>query len=160
MIPDNLNPKTTIFPTFNCFNDSMEFIDHVARECPEKVNNLTLVHAICLSENGREYAHGWIEDTKWNVVIFCGIYMDQKVYLAAPFESYFSTYKVKESTRYTMREALKENLRTVHFGPWKGKYQALCGDKGERIVLGGGFMNNVSFIGSLPHATTNETKEE
>lgn len=158
MIPEQLDPKTTLYPTFECFTDSMEFIDHIAKMCPEIVHRLTLVHGICLSENGREFAHAWCEDKEYGVVIFSGIYMGETVYLAAPFENYFKVFKVKESTRYTVMEAVKNNLGTVHFGPWEEKYGALCGNRGEQIMLGGGYMEKVTLIGSIDK-TTKETKK-
>jgi hypothetical protein len=150
MTLDGHDQKTTIFPTFNCFTDAMEFVEHVGLRLPEKVKDITLVHAICIaSEGGREYAHGWVEDSDEKEAIFCGIYMDTKYYFAAPFENFFETFKVKESTRYSVSEAVKENLRTFNFGPWEDKYKALCAN-GERTVLGGGYMTNVRFIGRIP----------
>lgn len=154
----NPDPKTTIFPTFECFTDAMEFIDVIARENPEKIKNTTLVHAICVTDEGREYAHGWVEDSHLEAVIFCGIWMGAKTYFAAPFKEFFKTYRVKESTRYTVEEAVKMNLRTVHLGPWEEKYSALCGN-GEQTILGGGHMEKVSMIGSLPFATAPTPKQ-
>jgi hypothetical protein len=149
---EGTNPATTLYPTFECFTDAMEFIDIVVREYPEKINNTTLVHAICVTEEGREYAHGWVEDSQLKAVIFAGIWMGAKTYFAAPFEEFFKTYRVKESTRYTIEEAMKMNLKTVSYGPWEDKYDALCGD-GEQTILGGGHIEKVSIIGSLPFAT-------
>jgi len=151
MNTDSHDPKTTIFPTYDCFTDSMEFIDHIARNCPEAIDQMILVHAICISSNeGREYAHSWVEDTKSEAAIFCGIFMDQKTYLAAPLVEFFKTYTVKESTRYTVMEAINENLRTVNYGPWEEKYIALCGFKGAHVVLGGGYMEKIVQVGVLP----------
>lgn len=147
---EQCDPRRTIFPTFQCFNDSMEFIDHIAGECPELMDTMVLVHGICLSDGGREFVHAWVEDIKNKMAIFCGIYMGERVYLAAPLENFFAGYTVKEATRYTVMEAMQNNLRTVHFGPWEKKYDALCFDGQSERVLGGGQMEKVVILGSLP----------
>jgi len=154
------NPLTTIFPTFQCFNDSMEFIDHVFRLCPEKIDDVVLVHAICVSTNGREFAHSWVEDTKDQLAIFSGVFMGDKIYFAAPLEEFLKTYAVKESTRYTPEEALQNNLRTINYGPWEEKYEALCGAPREHLVMGGGHMQRVIQIGALPKSNKPTTKGE
>lgn len=158
--PATADPRTTVFPTFDCFTDAMELIAYIAREQPDLINDITLVHAICLpSENDREYAHAWVEDNNTKMAIFCGIYMDEKIYLTAPLKDFLETYNVKESTRYTVDEAMKENLRTVSYGPWEKKYDALCTNKDEKVILGGGYMRNVRIVGSIPNTTTKNTKE-
>jgi hypothetical protein len=158
MTLDGHDPKTTIFPTFECFSDGMEFIDHIARLCPEKINDISLVHAICTADDGTEYSHGWVEDGKQEICIFCGVYMDEKIYFAARFEDFFKGYKVKEFTRYSVWEALQNNVRTINYGPWEEKYIALCGKGGT--IVGGGMMQNVGVIGSLPKPTTEKGKQE
>ena len=35
--------------------------------------------------------------------------------------------RVVDRTRYTVSDAWRENYRTGHYGPWKLKYQRLCG---------------------------------
>lgn len=152
-----MNPATTIYPTFECFTDAMEFIDAMAR-LPETHDYISLVHGICVTEEGREYAHAWVEDSNARIAIFCGIWMGTKVYFSAPLEEFFKTYAVKESTRYTIAEAVMKNLETVHFGPWEEKYGALCGE-GEQTILGGGYMEKVAMIGKLPFATTPTSKQ-
>lgn len=162
MTTEGYDPKTTIYPTFDCFTDAMDFLDHVAREDPEVAERVVLVHAVCISDCGREFAHAWIEDTKHSMAIFCGIYMDQKIYLAAPLANFYIGYTVKESTRYTVKEAIEENLRTFNFGPWEEKYITLCnkGEKGMDRVLGGGYMENVVQIGVLPKHEKQTNKED
>lgn len=157
MDPSKMDPKTTIFPTFECFTEALELVAYLSR-IPDVINYITLVHGICLAENGREFAHAWVEDSNDETVIFCGVYMGKKVYLSAPFKNYFETFKVKETTRYTVPEALWRNLETVSYGPWEDKYKALCGN-GEQTILGGGHMEGVSMIGSLPFATTPTPKQ-
>lgn len=158
--PETADPKTTIFPTFDCFTDAMEFVSYIVREQPDLINDIILVHAICLpSENDREYAHAWVEDNKTKMAIFCGIYMDEKVYLTAPLKDFLETYHVKESTRYTVHEALKQNLKTTHYGPWEDKYNALCNDTDEHLVLGGGHMSGVSMLGTIPALNSKQKHE-
>jgi hypothetical protein len=57
-------------------------------------------------------------------------------------------------------EAVKHNLRTVNYGPWEKQYIALCGPKGARVVLGGGFMQKVVQVGVLPIHEKPTTKGE
>jgi hypothetical protein len=150
------DPRTTIYPTFDCFTDAMEFIAAMVG-LPEIHDFITLVHGICVTEEQKEYAHAWIEDSNAKIVIFCGIWMGAKTYFAAPFEEYFKTYQVKESTRYTIAEAMKMNLKTVSYGPWEEKYDALCGSS-EQTILGSGHMENVSLIGN-PTPTPKQLKK-
>jgi hypothetical protein len=128
----------------------MEFIDHIARKAPELADIMFLVHAVCISGGGQEFTHAWVEDTLNKMCIFCGVYMGKKNYFAAPMENFFKGYTVKESTRYTVAEAMAENLRTIHFGPWEKKYDDLCGTKGSHTILGGGQMEKVIHLGALP----------
>jgi hypothetical protein len=67
---DKMDENTTLFPTFKCFDDAMEFIDHIARNCKDIAERIYLVHAICVTEEGEEYAHAWVEDMEQDVAIF------------------------------------------------------------------------------------------
>jgi hypothetical protein len=49
-----------------------------------------------------------------------------KVYVRAERAEYYAEGRVEKVTRYTPREALRENIRTGHFGPWEDEYRALC----------------------------------
>jgi hypothetical protein len=91
--------------------------------------------------------------------IFCGFYMGGKNYFAAPMENFFKGYTVKKSTRYTVEEAMRENLRTGHFGPWEKKYDDLCGPKGANKILGGGQMEKVIHLGALPESQNNQKQK-
>jgi hypothetical protein len=59
-----------------------------------------------------------------------GIYESERIFYAQDRAEFFKRMRVQESTRYTVREAVAENYRTNHYGPWVEKYAALCRKEG------------------------------
>lgn len=116
-----------IYPTNTCFDDSMELLEYSTTPNNDKINpnTLLLVHGIMISVTNVEYSHGWIEDDGycWDA----GIVLDEKIYYRTPMLLYYEKRKVKETTKYTLEEALAENLKYETFGPWVQKYRDLCG---------------------------------
>lgn len=119
-----------LLPTHKCFDDSLELLEKLAKEDPSicHTNEFLLVHSICISPDGTEYAHAWVEWTKRKLVMFAGIMNNEFSYYMAPIEDYYKEFKVKETTKYTIREAVVENLKHENYGPWIDKYTKLCGN--------------------------------
>jgi hypothetical protein len=65
-------PNNTLYPTYHCFDDALEFLDYVACSGVGP-DNMMLVHSINKSQDGREYCHAWVEDPNLDVAIFAGI---------------------------------------------------------------------------------------
>lgn len=142
-------PNNTIYPTHQCFNDAMEFIDYVALAYKgEDTSMIKLVHGLITGDDGKSHAHAWVEDSSTETAIFAGIWKGEKIYFFSPVGQFYEKYRVTETTKYTIAEALAENLRTIHFGPWEPKYVALCGD-GDATFIGGSEMR-IGTIGKLP----------
>lgn len=126
-----------ILPTHTCFDDALELLSqlavHGARA--EQLQTFVLVHAICVAPDGELYVHAWLE--QGSNVWQCGIVDGVRVYFAMPIERFVAERPIREQTRYSVDDALRENMRTGHYGPWVDRYRdpALLGDgPGERRV--------------------------
>lgn len=149
-------PNNIIYPTHSCFDDAMEFVDYVAREFKGEDVPIQLVHGLMTGDDGQPHAHAWVEETNMKLAVFAGMHKGEKVYFYTPIDQFYAGYKITETTKYSVIEALENNLRTIHFGPWEPKYVALCGG-GHLAVIGSGEMR-VGTIGKLP--TKKETHNE
>jgi hypothetical protein len=122
-------PKTVIMPTLRCFDDALDYIETRAKLNIGDWQALVLAHGILLVPDGKEegtpFAHAWVEEG--DAVIQRGIIEGVATYYAvkkAEFETLMRPVKV---TRYTVRQALDENWKSNHYGPWEPVYRALCG---------------------------------
>ena len=125
-----------ILPTNACFDDALELIAERVKETPTLAfgRALILVHGIARGlEDGprpdEPYAHAWVEegDQCWDAGLLDG----QRIYYAVSREEFYAARRIQTTTRYTVRQAALENLRTGHFGPWVAEYRALCGGDGK-----------------------------
>lgn len=115
-----------IHPTNHCFDDALDFLELVIKNKQAlDVNTLLVVHSICLMPDGTPYAHAWVEDTKADSCIFKGILKGEAMYLAAERKEFYETFKVQETTKYTVKQALFENRLSNNYGPWEEKYLKL-----------------------------------
>jgi hypothetical protein len=155
-----IEQNNTVYPTYSCFDDSLEFISYVALEYKdEDTSMVSLVHGIVSGDDGGNYSHAWVEDDSTRVAIFAGMWKGEKIYFYAPIEEFYTQHRVKETTKYTIKEAIENNIRTIHFGPWEPKYEALCGSGTQHTVIGGGEMR-LGTIGKLPtRKKTHDNKE-
>jgi hypothetical protein len=121
----------TILPTQKCFDDALDYITLRLEEDPEGAarDTLRLVHAIALAPDGPQagtpFAHAWVEDG--DLVWASGLLDGQLIYFAVNREEYHRELRVQDATTYTIAEALEENRKSGHYGPWKDEYRALCG---------------------------------
>lgn len=127
----------TLMPTKHCFDDALDLISTRVLTDRADLFRLTLVHAICLAPNGSgiRYAHAWVEEPMpggevvcWDSALLDG---EQLVYYSVAIAEYYPHRLVQETTKYTVLEALAENYRSNHFGPWKDEYVTLCTQHGE-----------------------------
>lgn len=127
-----------ILPTHCCFDDALDFIAARLQREPRDRDDLFLVHGIALAPSGphagEPFAHAWVEE--WNgahgVVWESGLLDGLQVCYSVEHEEYYSALRIREFTRYTAREAWRENQRSGHYGPWKDEYRALFG--GRRVL--------------------------
>jgi hypothetical protein len=114
-----------LFPTHSCFDDALDLIDAWVTDDPAEYHRLILVHGICSMPGGEPYAHAWVE--REDQCIFVGALNGQRQTMMVETVFFYLKFEVGETTRYTVAEAVAENARSNHYGPWKPEYIALCG---------------------------------
>ncbi len=132
-----------ILPTHHCFDDALEFIGERVLEEPSlaRGTRLVLVHAICLApvdlpplRAGDRFVHAWVEETDPicdDVLVWDAGRLEtgQFVRYAIRRTEYRARLRVQDETRYTIRKAYDENVRSGHYGPWIPAYVALIRSK-------------------------------
>ncbi|HJS76762.1 MAG TPA: hypothetical protein VJ778_05090 [Burkholderiales bacterium] len=120
-----------LLPTHHCFDDAIDYLVERVKRHPKlaRRRTLILVHGIAHSDAGEAYAHGWVEEGGkcWDAALLDGA----RVWYSVTRDEYYAARQITETSRYTIREALAENLRTHSYGPWEPRYRGLCG-KGDR----------------------------
>lgn len=129
---DEQGRDVSILPTRTCFDDSLDLIDKIVIANDHAFHpGLFLVHAICTMPNGELYAHAWVEFN--DSALFVGILNGARETFKTAKTEFYEHYKPVDVTRYTVGQAMAQNMTSGHFGPWKRKYWDLCGNiKGER----------------------------
>ena len=134
-----------LLPTNSCYDDALDYLESLARDPSTawiiRRPDTFLVHGIALMPEqgtqppGTPYAHAWVELA--DVVIDAGLLDGRRVWFRRPRADYYAHLRIQSVTRYSMPEALAENRRTGHYGPWKPEYRALLRSKsstGETVV--------------------------
>jgi len=116
-----------LFPTHSCFDDAMDLIEAWVTAEPPEYHRLVLVHGICSMPDGEPYAHAWVE--RGDECFFMGVLNGQRQAMRAEKGVFYPKFEVGETTRYTVAEAIAENARSNHYGPWRPEYVALCGTR-------------------------------
>jgi len=123
--------KKTLYPTFRCFDDAMDFISELIA-ADKDIGDLFIVHALCTTPAGATFAHAWVEDDRENHAIHAVLAAPgdtERLWVAVePIADYHRAMRVQEFTRYTPEEAWRENRRTQSYGPWLERYIAFCAD--------------------------------
>lgn len=124
-----------LFPTHTCFDDALDYCTHRLKMDRRAATKLTLVHGILMVPDGPKkgtlFAHAWVEER--NQVWQDGFLEDgTRVTWSMDRKEFAEKMGLQKETRYTLRQARRENLRTMTYGPWLPEYQALCG-KGETL---------------------------
>ncbi len=116
---------STIYPTHSCFDDAIDRLQELGGAA-------TLVHAICVGDDGTRYAHAWVEHG--GVVWDSGQLADgRRVSYAADLLDFYRERRVQQKWRYTILEMLRENRRHGTYGPWEPDLRALCRQR-PRVV--------------------------
>lgn len=120
---------SAIRPTGTCFDDALDFITEILNSSSGDakvrwIEQLILVHAICLSPYGQKYAHAWVEHNQhiWQG----GVYLGHRVFYAQQRDRFYEEYRVIESTRYSVTDALHLNALHDNYGPWEQRYRELA----------------------------------
>ena len=123
-----------IYPTGTCFDDVLDHQDYVFKTNPAQALAQFIVHGICLMpegnpEEGKPFAHGWVEDDETGLVWQSGLVEGVKIWYSAARTEWYPLIRVQTSTRYTFLEAIRLNWQTNHYGPWVEAYRDLCKER-------------------------------
>lgn len=118
-----------VLPTGKCFDDALDLLNDILKYNPECVADLRLIHGICTAPDGHHYAHAWVEDLATERALFVGLVNGERMNLAASREEYWTEVGMVERTPYTYRQAVIENRRHNHYGPWLDHYRRLCKER-------------------------------
>ena len=117
----------SIHPTHSCFDDALDFLANLLRDNPglADAGTVHLVHGILLTPATSEpFAHAWVEYS--GAVWQCGILNGKRICYGMDPTEFAEKLRPQDVTRYTPRQAWKENERSNTFGPWVERYQELC----------------------------------
>ncbi len=122
----------TLYPTHTCFDDALDMLTEAVKANPGSFESdeLKLVHAVCVAPTGEEYSHAWVESNSTHVW-FVAITNGHRVQYVADRGEFYDEYQVKETTKYTPRQAWEENAKHETYGPWLDRYLRLCGKDGK-----------------------------
>ncbi len=129
---------TNIYPTFHCFDDALDLMVDMLKahehDDPDLADRLRLVHGACVwPEDGKLYAHAWLEDVQRGVAYFTGIFQGERMHFEAATADYHEHLEVQDLIRYSYAEAFQLNRKTEHYGPWVEHLRQLCRKKGEPL---------------------------
>jgi len=122
---------STIFPTRECFSDVVHYVNACFEEgatVEHLYRSLRIVHAICLFDDGRPYAHAWVERVDDDACILSGIHKGETIYFAVDRGAFHRKALVYDETRYTLAECAELERATGSGGPWLPEYLELVND--------------------------------
>lgn len=141
-----MSAKRQLRPTGTCFDDALETLQTLAKAAKTyaELQRWTLVHGICSATPAdglvaEPYAHAWLEYLPAReppFVLQSGILEGRRLHFEMLRSDFWEGYKPIRETRYTYEQAVAENHRTGHYGPWRSAYrqrlaQALDLEAGE-----------------------------
>ena len=116
---------TTFEPTHHCFDDALDLLALVMKQRRHFREHWRLVHAICQC-NGGLFAHAWCE-RDGNIAVTAFIIDGAHTFVEMRRRDLYKLFRPQMMTKYNPWEAMRENLRTNHFGPWLDCYREHCG---------------------------------
>jgi len=116
---------TTFEPTHKCFDDALDCLSAAMRECHHYRDRWRLVHAICKCDGGL-FAHAWCEVNE-SIAITAFMIGGIHTYVQMKRRDFYKLYQPQMMTKYNPFEAVRENERTLNFGPWLDCYRDHCG---------------------------------
>ncbi|QOR55578.1 MAG: hypothetical protein UMS36scaffold28_68 [Phage 59_13] len=121
---------TDLLPTHTCFDDAVANMAILLNQNGIQVKDeIRIVHAI-IAPYGKPLAHAWV--TFRGRAYFSGVMPGGwRAGVSMETERYERGMKVVEATRYTIDEAVAEELEKG-IGPWKPEYRALCNAPKEK----------------------------
>jgi flavorubredoxin len=121
-------------PTHTCFDDALDYIERCLKADRKYAERLLLVHGICATRTGREFAHAWVEDADGYVWGGC-IHKGEKMYASRLRQQFEREIAIVKCTRYTLPEVAVMNVLHLTSGPWEPEYRALCRRPGQHLEV-------------------------
>lgn len=136
-----------ILPTHACFDNALDLLTALVADDQSRAytREFILVHAICEAPTGLRYAHAFVERNDVSV-IFAGIMDGTLQYFITPKADYYRETGVRETTKYTIREATYQNIQHNNFGPWEERFRVLCGDEKRIMAITTGYTRGMVTI--------------
>lgn len=131
-------------PTCTCFDDAAELLVRFSKTHKEKFEKgfFTLCHGIKKIQD-LTFSHAWVED--WELCYEVKLLEGERVILEMP--KAFFHQAVLKCTRYSVREAVANDIKFGFCGPWEAEYKALCNDTSiKKIVIDTRSMNLVEKV--------------
>lgn len=123
--------KEIIHPTGTCFDDVSHWIIQQAFKGILKPHHYDtpsyrICHGICAFPSGELYAHCWIEA---GGACFDGRKLKGEIIMVEyERKTFYKLMRVKETYKYTLKEATECETRFGYPGPWEMKVRRLCRD--------------------------------
>ena len=115
----------TFEPTHQCFDDALDLLSIVMKKHRHFREQWRLVHAIC-KVGDNLFAHAWCERDR-EVVVTAFIIEGTLTYVEMRRRDFYKLFLPQMMTKYNPWEAMRENARANHFGPWLDCYREHCG---------------------------------
>jgi hypothetical protein len=133
-MPETESAEVTIYPTHNCFDDAVDWLNMLALggASREELMAYVIVHGVIIAPDGQRLAHAWLEHD--GQVLEGGIHHGERVWIEYPLADFRRLHAVEEETRYTIVDAERLD-REFGPGPWKPEYRALCSGKRRAWAL-------------------------
>jgi hypothetical protein len=111
-------------PTHTCFDDALDYLEAIARDASiSELMQHRLVHGVCQPQGFHAIAHAWVEVR--DEAIAAGLICGKRVFYHAPRREFYREFRPQMMTKYTVLEAVRENRRTNHYGPWEDYYRRM-----------------------------------
>jgi hypothetical protein len=122
--------------TGRCFEDAVTFVASFCNLDTRLRQSLVVVHGLAEiidgEDAGQTVAHAWVEDAEGRVWQRCIMDGEEMRFFDMPRTEFYETYKVRDTTRYTVERVKQLVVALDTDGPWEEKYRAFCRRANER----------------------------
>lgn len=113
----------TIQPTYNCFENSIRYLQYLSIANPSSLANTCLIHGLCSDKNndyGHSYFHSWVEVKSESETrcVYDVIYNGRLQYLNLPKPEFYEKFGVLRAKSYSSFEVDGQVYKAGHCGPW------------------------------------------
>jgi hypothetical protein len=148
-------PDARIELTRRCFDDALDFIAMVVQGVPDAETraNYRVVHGLCKPTGREVVSHAWVEVS--DAVVMGFLVNGKRMFLAVAADDFARLYQPFDTTRYSIAQAVAENDRSGHYGPWVERYDQVATPHTKEILgdwklLGMTDLNDEAFFRPSP----------